>query len=220
MLPILTDDGSHTLTSETFGVTYHSRFGAVTESAHVFIGAGLRYKAVQQQQIRILETGFGTGLNAFMTWIEAEKRALEVHYCTLELFPVGLDIAQNLNFAAQMGLPEREEDFLHLHHLAWENTHRLSAHFSLCKKQSPIETFFAPESFDLIYFDAFSPQAQPELWTEEVFQHMYASLASEGALVTYCAQGEFKRCLKRAGFEVERLQGPPGKREMTRAVKP
>lgn len=219
MALILTNDGSHSVYSDKYGVTYHSRFGAITESAHVFIAAGLRYKAVVQREMAILETGFGTGLNAFMSWLEAERRNLQVRYVGLETFPVGEEEAQLLNYADLLGVPDRAADFLTLHRCAWNQDHQLSEHFHFRKEQTLIEIFEAQEAFDVIYFDAFAPQAQPELWTSEVFGRMYRALRPEGVLVTYCAQGEFKRTLKQAGLQVERLQGPPGKREMTRANK-
>lgn len=219
MALILTNDGSHSVYSETFGVTYHSKFGAVTESAHVFIAAGLRYKAVVQREISILETGFGTGLNAFMSWLEAERRNLQLRYVGLEMLPVGPDEANLLNYPDLLGAPERAADFQTLHSCSWGADHNLSEHFVFRKEQTSIETFEAQEAFDVVYFDAFAPQAQPELWTAEVFGRMYRALRPDGVLVTYCAQGAFKRTLKQAGFQVERLQGPPGKREMTRATK-
>lgn len=216
---IVTDDGSNSIYSEQYGVTYHSRFGAVTESAHVFIAAGLRYKAVIQQEISILETGFGTGLNAMMTLLEAEKRGLAVFYTALEMFPVTPEDAKALNYPTLLNAPERSADLHTLHTAPWDTEQVFNDNFRFVKRLHPIETFRQPDTFDIIYFDAFAPQAQPELWTEEVFQNMYDSLKPEGILVTYCAQGEFKRRLKRAGFMVERLQGPPGKREMTRGTK-
>lgn len=216
---ILTQDGSSSVFSEKYGVTYHSRFGAVTESAHVFIAAGLRYKAAVQRGISVLETGFGTGLNAFMTWLEAEKRNLKINYVGLETCPISEQEAASLDYPVALGCPERAPDFLALHRCDWSMPQLLSEHFIFEKRQKPIEEFVQPDAFDLIYFDAFAPQAQPELWTEEVFAHMFASLKTEGVLVTYCAQGHFKRTLKKVGFTVERLQGPPGKREMTRALK-
>lgn len=183
----------------------------------MFIAAGLRYKAAVQREIAVLETGFGTGLNAFMTWIEAERRNLKVHYLGLEIFPIADTEAAALDYPAALGCPERTADFLTLHRCQWDVQHTFSEHFTFEKRQVRIEEFSQPESFDLIYFDAFAPQAQPELWTEEVFVNMYRSLRPEGVLVTYCAQGHFKRTLKKVGFTIERLQGPPGKREMTRA---
>lgn len=219
MTLVYTGDGSHSIFSERYGVSYHSRFGAVTESAHVFIAAGLRYKAVVQQDIAILEAGLGTGLNAFMTWLEAERRNLRVHYTGLEAYPVAPELAAALNYPEELGYPERSSDFLQIHGCAWDRPHTFSTHFVFEKKLTQIESFEAAEAFDLIYFDAFAPQFQPELWTEAVCMRMYRSLKPDGVLVTYCAQGHFKRALKKAGFIVERLQGPPGKREMTRALR-
>lgn len=219
MTIITTQDGSHSVYSEQFGVTYHSHYGAVTESAHVFIAAGLRYKAVVQQDISILETGFGTGLNAFMTWLEAGRRNLKINYLGLETFPVSEAGALALNYPESLGCPEKADDFLALHRCDWNIPQRLSEHFVFEKSNTRIEDFIRPSAFDLIYFDAFAPQAQPELWSEAVFSNMYRSLKPEGVLVTYCAQGNFKRTLKKTGFTVERLQGPPGKREMTRALR-
>lgn len=220
MALITTDDGSHSLYSERYGVTYHSKYGAVTESAHVFIDAGLRYKAAVQREIDLLEIGFGTGLNAFMTWLEAEKRNLGVRYAAVEAYPLALEEASAFNFAAQLRVPERHADFLRLHRGAWEKAHCLSGQFTFTKHRARLEDFHPGENtFDLIYFDAFAPQAQPELWTEAIFAHLYAALNPEGVLVTYCAKGDVKRTLKKVGFEVERLQGPPGKREMTRGTK-
>ncbi len=217
---ILTSDGSHSVYSDAYGVTYHSTFGAITESAHVFITAGLRYKAAVQLEITILETGLGTGLNAFMSWLEAERRNLQLRYVGLEIMPMPQEEIQILNYAELLGVPDRAADFQALHQKAWGQEHSLSEQFQFRKEQVSIETFSSPDTFDVIYFDAFAPQAQPELWTADVFERMFRSLRPEGVLVTYCAQGAFKRTLKQVGFQVERLQGPPGKREMTRATKP
>ncbi len=216
---ITTQDGSHSVFSGRYGVTYHSKFGAVTESAHVFINAGLRYKAAVQREVAILEVGFGTGLNAFMTWLEAERRNLSVRYTTLEAYPVSAEAATQFNFPEQLGVPERNTDFLSLHQCPWDTPMAFSEQFVFEKKLQRLEDFSADSAFDVVYFDAFAPQAQPELWTEAIFAALYAALCPEGILVTYCAQGHFKRTLKKVGFTVERLQGPPGKREMTRATK-
>lgn len=219
MALILTQDGSHSVYSEQYGVTYHSRYGALTESLHVFIGAGLRFKAAVKTEISVLEVGFGTGLNAFLSWLEAERRNLNVRYTALENQPLTPEEATVFNYAECAGAPERQADFHRLHTCAWERTVRLSDHFHLRKKRMPVQAYRAAQAFDVIYFDAFAPQAQPEMWTEAVFRSMYRALRPEGLLVTYCAKGDVKRTLRAVGFEVERLQGPPGKREMTRAWK-
>jgi tRNA U34 5-methylaminomethyl-2-thiouridine-forming methyltransferase MnmC len=219
MVLITTDDGSHSIYSERYGVTYHSKYGAVTESAHVFIDAGLRYKAAVQRDIAVVEIGLGTGLNAFMTRLEAERRNLHVRYTGIEAYPLTVKEASAFNFAAQLKAPERHADFLRLHRIAWEREHELSEHFTFTKHQTRLEDFIPETTFDVIYFDAFAPQAQPELWTEDIFARLYQALNPDGVLVTYCAKGDVKRTLKKVGFEVERLQGPPGKREMTRGVR-
>jgi tRNA U34 5-methylaminomethyl-2-thiouridine-forming methyltransferase MnmC len=219
MALIVTQDGSHSIYSEQYGVTYHSKYGAVTESLHVFVDAGLRFKAAVQPEVSVLEVGFGTGLNAFLSLLEAERRNLLVRYVGVEAYPVPTSAAEGFNFAEQLGVPARHSDFCRLHTCAWERRAKLSEHFWLHKKQIRLEAYRPTQQFDLIYFDAFAPQAQPELWTERIFDMLYKSLRPEGFLVTYCAQGHFKRTLKQVGFEVERLPGPPGKREMTRAWK-
>jgi tRNA U34 5-methylaminomethyl-2-thiouridine-forming methyltransferase MnmC len=217
---ITTDDGSHSIYSEQYGVSYHSKYGAITESAHVFIAMGLRLKAAVQRRIDVLEAGVGTGLNAFMTWLEADRRALQVGYTALEAFPITAAEAAALNYPALLDAPDQTEDFQRLHTCSWKERHVLSENFTFEKRLLPIQEFEVAEpAYDIVYFDAFAPQAQPELWTEAVFARLYGALRPDGVLVTYCAQGEFKRRLKRVGFSVERLQGPPGKREMTRGWK-
>lgn len=216
---LLSDDGSHTLRSPRYGVTYHSRFGATTESAHVFIAAGLRYKALVNRQIDVLEAGFGTGLNALMTLIESEKRGLSVTYTGLETQPLDYEQVQRLNYPELLSAEMWREAFLLMHRMPWRETRALSSGFVFCKKDDSIERYALAEAYDLIYFDAFAPQAQPELWTEAVMARMYQSLRPEGVLVTYCAKGDVRRAMKAVGFAVEKLQGPPGKREMIRAHK-
>lgn len=216
---LLSDDGSHTLRSPRYGVTYHSRFGAATESAHVFIAAGLRYKALVSRQIDVLEAGFGTGLNALMTLVESEKRGLRVNYTGLETQPLDFEQIQCLNYPERLGAETWRDAFLLMHRMSWHETRALSEGFVFCKKDDSIERYALTEAYDLIYFDAFAPQAQPELWTQEVMTNMFQSLRPEGVLVTYCAKGDVRRAMKAAGFAVEKLQGPPGKREMIRAHK-
>lgn len=216
---LLSDDGSHTLHSPRYGVTYHSRFGAATESAHVFIAAGLRYQALLRRDIAVLETGLGTGLNALMTLLEAERRGLKVSYTGLETQPLALAQVQMLNYPERLGAEIWREVYLEMHRMPWREERVLSEGFVFCKKDESIEYYEQVETYDLIYFDAFAPQAQPELWTEEVMARMYRSLRPEGALVTYCAKGDVRRAMKAVGFVVEKLQGPPGKREMIRALK-
>jgi tRNA U34 5-methylaminomethyl-2-thiouridine-forming methyltransferase MnmC len=185
----------------------------------VFIQAGLLEKAAQQRAIAILEAGFGTGLNAFLTLLEAEKRHLQVTYCGLELYPIAPETAAELNYAAALQLPERHADFLQLHTCPWDEPIALSPHFRFEKRQLALESVKFEACFDLIYFDAFAPQTQPELWGEDVLRRMYQALRPGGILVTYCTQGDFRRTLKNLGFAVKRLNGYGEKWHMTRGVK-
>ena len=214
-----TADGSHSLFSERFGVTYHSKYGAIQETQHVFINKGLRYKAVVQRDIAVLDIGMGTGLNAFMTLLEAEKRDLHVTYVGVEAYPPAPEILARLNYVAELQVPQYDAAFTRLHTLAPGAEEYLTPHFRVLKLRRAIESVRFKQAFDLIYFDAFAPEAQPELWTKTVLQRMYQALQPGGALLTYCAKGVVKRTLRSVGFEVESLKGPPGKREMTRALR-
>lgn len=217
-MPIIDSaDGSHTILSETYGVTYHSRHGAITETEHVFIQMGLHWKAQEKNEISVLEVGFGTGLNAFMSLLEAERQGWIIHYQSLETHPVSMEQVAVLNYPDMLQVPERASDFIQLHSLEWNRPHALSRHFLLEKTLAPLQDFQPERTFDVIFFDAFAPQAQPEMWEEGIFEKLAKAMNPGGGLVTYCAQGEFRRRLRRAGFSTERLPGPPGKREMTRA---
>lgn len=214
-----THDGSHTVFSENFGFTYHSKFGAVTESKHVYIDAGLRFKAVRKTKINILEVGLGTGLNAYMTFLESLRRNLTVSYVGVEAYPVDIAIAKSLNFIEHLDNQGFENIFDQIHEVEWNKTNKLHPQFSLHKSLTLIEDFEIENEFDLIYFDAFAPRAQPHLWSSQIMKKMYRALKKDGILVTYCAKGDAKRAMKSAGFIVEKIPGPPGKREMTRAMK-
>jgi tRNA U34 5-methylaminomethyl-2-thiouridine-forming methyltransferase MnmC len=214
-----TQDGSHSIFSEQYGVSYHSKYGAIQETRHVFIDAALRFKAVVQKEIAILDIGFGTGLNALMTYLEAQKRNLTISYTAYEAFPIALDAVHQLNYIEQLNLSEEASVFEQMHSLNWEIPHPLDEHFTFIKHRQTFHQVNAIDAFDIIYFDAFAPNAQPELWELDLMQKMYAALKPNGILVTYCAKGSVKRTLKAAGFQIEALKGPPGKREMTRAVK-
>ncbi len=214
-----TQDGSHTLLSETYGVSYHSRYGAIQESRHVFIEAGLYPAVVRKKELRILEMGFGTGLNALLTLEEAIQRGLSVYYEAVEAYPISPEQAALLNYPEQTGYPENRPLFIALHAAAWEVPQSIAPCFTLRKLHAPFETAPLSGDFDLVYYDAFAPGAQPELWEEPVLRRAYDALAPHGVLVTYCAKGSVKRALRNLGFQLEALPGPPGKREMTRAVK-
>jgi len=215
----VTQDGSHSIQSAQYGVSYHSKYGAVQESQHVFLSAGLHPKMLEQAEVQVLETGLGTGLNALLTRLEADRRQLPVYYTALEAYPITTEQARSLNYPEQLQLADASA-FLRLHELPWETPHRLSDYFTFTKQQIQFENMAFDQAFDLVYFDAFAPTAQPELWEMVVLERVYKAMAPGALFVTYCAKGAVKRALKNLGLEVESLKGPPGKREMTRARKP
>ncbi|MFK7936733.1 MAG: tRNA (5-methylaminomethyl-2-thiouridine)(34)-methyltransferase MnmD [Saprospiraceae bacterium] len=217
---IATQDGSHSIFSEQFGVSYHSKYGAIQETKHVFINAGLRLKAVVQRDIAILDIGFGTGLNALMTLLEADKRNLQIDYVAYEAFPISDEQARILNYPTVLDLkPDYTAAFQQMHFSDWEILHQLTDNFSFTKHLAVFDEVDYQNKFDVVYFDAFAPNSQPELWERPIMERMYNALKPDGALVTYCAKGSVKRTMKALGFTIEKLQGPPGKREMTRAIK-
>ncbi|MEM1215539.1 MAG: tRNA (5-methylaminomethyl-2-thiouridine)(34)-methyltransferase MnmD [Bacteroidota bacterium] len=215
---ILTQDGSHSLQSETFGVSYHSKYGAIQESRHVFLEAGLGYVLPQKKAVRIFEMGFGTGLNAYLTWLISLSIRKSFYYEAVEAFPLTEQQIRTLNYPEQVG--QDAASFLQFHQAPWNKVAPISTRFELCKWKSEIESAKLSGQFDVIYFDAFAPGSQPELWGEAVMGKMFNSLAPGGVLVTYCAKGSVKRTMRNIGFTVEGIPGPPGKREMTRAIKP
>ncbi len=212
-----TQDGSHSIFAEQFGVSYHSKYGAIQETQHVFIDAALRFKAVEKKELHVLEMGFGTGLNAYMTYLEAQKHNLHIHYTAVEAYPLTQAQWKNLNYAEQ--LQEDRKAFDIFHTTPWNIPIKINENFELLKLLQRFEDLDFSPQFDIIYYDTFAPDAQPELWEVELFQKMYDALLKGGVLVTYCAKGVVKRTMKSVGFEIEGLQGPPGKREMTRATK-
>jgi tRNA U34 5-methylaminomethyl-2-thiouridine-forming methyltransferase MnmC len=220
----LCEDGSHTLFSEIAGECYHSIHGALNESLHIFINAGFKavfkkHQFTQKSSVRILEIGFGTGLNALLTGLEADYKNILVDYTGLEPFPVHETVLKQLNYCTLLS-EKSEHIFSVMHECDWETMHKINPFFNFTKIQRGfMDVNLVDNSFDLIYFDAFSPEAQPELWEQEVFDKCFNIMAPEGILVTYCAKGRVKRALKSAGFTVENLPGPAGKREITRAQK-
>lgn len=215
----ITEDGSHSIFNEKYSVSYHSKYGAIIEAKHVFIQAALIFKAEIQQDISILEIGFGTGLNAFVTFLEAKKRNLNIKYTGVEAYPISINEAEQLNYATLIEPPENPGFFLNLHQLPWNVPSQLNDSFKIEKVLKKFEEIDFERQFDIVYFDAFAPNAQPELWSDEMMEKMSRALLPGGILVTYCAKGSVKRSLKKAGFSIEALPGPPGKREMTRATK-
>jgi len=211
-----TADGSLTVLDVATGSTYHSRHGAKAESMHVFIGAGLDFlREKGLRNIRILEMGFGTGLNAFLTAECALEASITVDYTALEAFPLDEGVWREV-VAQERG---RQELFHAVHASRWGERATINSHFSITKHHLRLEEFPTEEKFDLIYYDAFEPNTQPELWTEEIFGKLFGMTTQGGVLVTYCAKGSVRRAMQAAGYAVERLPGPPFKREMLRAVR-
>jgi len=211
-----THDGSYTLFLPQMNETYHSKFGAVNEAVHVFIQAG--FLQLKKPKVKILEIGFGTGLNVFLTLKKflTQKNINEVFFQSLEKFPLDTEIISKLNYHTN----EKEKElFNRIHRVEWNKEIQITEGFFLQKQQADLLGFNAETSFDLVYFDAFAPDKQPELWTVDVFRNMYKHLNPEGILVTYSAKGQVRRNMIEAGFTVERIPGPPGKREMLRAIK-
>ncbi len=214
---ITTADGSTTIQLEDWNEQYHSKHGAIQEAYHVFIKHGL--EAVQQNTISILEMGFGTGLNTLITYLEAKARGLVIDYVGIEAFPVASEELKQLNYIVELGHPELQPVFDQMHAVSWENRHELAPFFNLKKQKLDFSAVDSSNLFNLIYYDAFGPRVQPELWTAPLFHKMYDALQSGGVLVTYSAKGSVRRAMQEVGFRVERLPGPPGKREMLRAIK-
>lgn len=213
-----TADGSVTIHLPDINEQYHSKHGALQESKHVFIAKGLQ-KIGLQKNISLLEIGFGTGLNALLTYFEAKNNNLEINYTAVEAFPVAQSEWEALKYGTLIADESGDSIYKKLHETAWEEKHHISSFFNFTKQQKKFEDITAFNSFDLVYFDAFGARVQPELWTETIFQIMYNAMKSNGILVTYAAKGSVRRAMQSVGFTVERLDGPPGKREMLRAVK-
>lgn len=213
---ILTKDGSHSLLHDKLNETYHSVHGAIQESKYIFIESGL--KSCSKNQLHLLEIGLGTGLNAFLTLLELELTGQHVVYTAVERYPLPFESACLLNYPDLLA-PHKKELFYRLHTVSSQSRIRLTPYFEFCKIAEDFPTMTLKGSFDLIYFDAFSPEKQPEMWTQDRFE-MICKNANPGAvLTTYCAKGSVRRTLQSAGFAVERLPGPPGKREILRATK-
>ncbi|MFL5730546.1 MAG: tRNA (5-methylaminomethyl-2-thiouridine)(34)-methyltransferase MnmD [Cytophagaceae bacterium] len=217
---VVSEDGSNTLYRPDLNETYHSLHGAVQESEHVFLKHGIMHLAQKKKNLSILEVGFGTGLNALLSYRLSMQEGLQIEYHTVEAFPLPDDLVKQLNYPSIFAAEKLDEFFQYMHACAWEKDHKLGSGFSFHKYLTRLEDF-NPEGLkaDVIFYDAFAPAKQPEMWEVDKFQKMYSLLNVGGILVSYCASGQFKRNLKAAGFAVEALQGPPGKKEMTRGVK-
>ena len=217
----VTKDGSNTLLHPKFNTHYHSIFGAIEESNHVFIDAGLKFikTNLQNDTCRILEVGFGSGLNAFNTLISSEELALNIDYVGVEQYPISIETVSQLNFPKAFKRKDLQSTFYKMHDTEWEKSVKISKNFTLEKRQQDIFNFKDENHFDLIFYDAFGPGSQPELWTAPIFEILFKSLKDQGVLVTYCAQGAARRAMQSVGFTVQRCPGPPNKRHMLRAIK-
>jgi tRNA U34 5-methylaminomethyl-2-thiouridine-forming methyltransferase MnmC len=210
-------DGSTTIHLPDWNESYHSKHGAIQEAYHVFIQNGLN--TFNGQPVSILEMGFGTGLNAFITFLESKKSNQKIDYHGIEAYPISTNEISQMNYVSELNATSETTIFDLIHECDWQTTIEISYLFTLTKRQQFFEQIEDEDKFDLIYFDAFGYRVQPELWSTEIFRKMYKALKSNGTLVTYAARGVVKRSLIEVGFTVEKLPGPPGKREMFRAKK-
>lgn len=215
-----TADQSPTLYVESLDEHYHSVHGALQESQHVFLQAGLAQFA-PQQELHLLEMGLGTGLNALLSALAAEQAQRLLHYHGVEKYPLEAKEWQALDYAVHCQSPDLAQELYHkIHGAEWQQWQAISPHFKLYKEQEDFLNLSLPTAhYDLIYFDAFAPSAQAELWTAELFGTLAQALKPEGILVTYCVKGSVRRAMQSAGLQVEKIPGPPGKREMSRARK-
>ena len=226
---VVTQDGSHSISIPGMNITYRSKYGAIQESMHVFIKAGLQYASARMTApgpLYIFEMGFGTGLNALLTAAETERAGLQVYYETVEAFPIDTAQASQLNYCGQLQRTDLKPLFEQLHQSEWNKETTLAPHFTLRKWLSPLHTWLSGKTspatgpgINIVYYDAFAPEVEPELWTADIFTLLYKLMAPQGVLVSYCSKTEVRRALQVAGFDVEKIPGPPHKREMLRAIK-
>lgn len=212
----LTKDGSHTLYIPELDEYYHSLHGAINESVHVFLQAGFSYHPAGK--LSILEIGFGTGLNAILTMIRAEEEKRTVTYHTIDIHPLPVEIISRLNYPELLSGIYKEK-FMKMHEVSWNSEHKITPFFSLKKIAADILNYKLPGHYQVVYFDAFAPDKQPGLWEQKIFMKIFNAMSSESILTTYSSKGEIKRRLIKCGFDVEKIPGPPGKREMLRCIK-
>ena len=213
---IQTKDGSTTIHLPEWNESYHSKHGAIQEAYHVFIKNGL--SLFEAKPIVVLEIGFGTGLNCFITYIESKKYKQRIDYVGVEAYQVEMDEAMQMNYSKEISGSDAAV-FKKMHECSWEQQHKLSDNFTLTKRKQFFQDINDKNAFDLIYFDAFGFRVQPELWSEAIFSNMFKTLKPNGILVTYACRTSIKNAMLSAGFSVEKLPGAPGKREMLRASK-
>lgn len=214
---IQTKDGSTTIQIKEWDECYHSKHGAIQEAKHVFIKNGL--SLFKDREVSILEIGFGTGLNSFITFLEAKKMNQLIDYVGVEAYPVSVEELSLMNYVEELDAVPEKMIFEKIHQCSWEEKTTISNHFLITKRKQLFQEINDFEKYDLIYFDAFGYRVQPELWSTTIFKKMFDALKKNGVLVTYAARGVVKRSMIEVGFKVEKLEGPPGKREMFRAIK-
>lgn len=216
---VKTEDGSSTIFVPDLNEHFHSVHGAVQESMHVYIHHGLLTQPLLTGTIRLLEMGFGTGLNALLTYYATASRKKPIEYLAIDAFPLEGEVIKRLNYTDVLDYEGISEFFLRLHNAPWGERTRIDRRFFLTKLNVRVQDVILDGFFNVVYYDAFSPDVQPECWVQEIFSRIFCHMANGGVLVTYSAKGAVRRSLQQAGFSVERLPGPPGKREMLRAVK-
>lgn len=215
---VITQDGSSTLYVPELNEHYHSVHGAITESLHVFIENG--FKKINKPEVKIIEMGFGTGLNVFLTFVESSKRKVKVYYNSIDLFPLEKEVVDNLNYTDILQLDDSLKDvYKKFHEYLWNEEYKVNDYFVFRKSLIDVTQNDINGEYDIVYYDAFAPSKQPEVWSEEVLKKFYNILCKGGILTTYCASGKVKRTLQNIGFEVQTLPGPPNKREMINAIK-
>lgn len=219
---VVTKDGSHTVAIPEWKISYHSVYGAVQESLHVYIEAGFRHWWNLHENAShcvVFEMGFGTGLNALLTTLEARRQQRKVFYETVEAFPLEITLVEKLNYCVALDESSWQPVFDSLHTCEWNSIQLITPFLSFKKLKTMLADYTPSEPVDVIFYDAFAPTAQPELWTQPVFEKLLAMLAPGGILVTYCSKGDVRRAMLAAGFQVEKIPGPVGKREMLRGIK-
>ena len=217
--PILieTSDHSHTLFIPEMDEYYHSRFGAIKESLHIFIRNGYE-KTNKKDPLHIFEVGFGTGLNALITFMKALQDNRKIFYSGIELYPLEPSVYTQLNYPKILHVDP--SIFLKIHELSWDREHRFSNNFTISKIHADFLHYRFTRKYDLVYFDAFGPDKQPEMWEEPRLKTIFEALLPGGIFITYSAKGSLRRTLIKTGFRVKRIPGPPGKREIIFAIKP
>jgi tRNA U34 5-methylaminomethyl-2-thiouridine-forming methyltransferase MnmC len=221
MMVIITNDGSSTVHLEESGLTYHSKHGAIQESQHVFIDSGLLYslKHNAKPELHIFEMGFGTGLNCLLTFNATFQLPVRVSYTAIDLHPLPPAIYDSLNYCDDELLRVHQDTFHTMHTAAWNLPVQLSTSFQLTKIQADVASISLPQTFDIVYYDAFAPSTYPDQWTEQIFKKLFDALKPNSLLVTYSSRVSVRRALEAAGFIVVKVPGPFGKREIVRAIK-